>query len=98
MTPMKVAEGPVTLELNGSNGRNLCRIRWRDYHPEYPNGQRVAYVHQLVLIANGEDPHKVFSNGAWQGHHIDGEPLNNSPGNLVLLKEEDHLNHHNKNK
>ena len=27
-------------------------------------------------------------------HHIDGNPLNNHPGNLIILSDSDHMKHH----
>lgn len=50
-----------------------------------------VYVQQLVAIANGADPYRVFSGGVYQSHHkIPGYPWLNFPDNIELLHWEDH--------
>lgn len=105
---MKVADGPVTLEING-HGEDEGYLRWRDYHHSYPSGQRVVYVHQLSKIADGADPEKVFSNGAYEVNHTgdvveiegrdevgDGHRVKELNGwdNLELVSHVAHWNHH----
>lgn len=53
-----------------------------------------AYLHQLVAIADGANPHRVFSRGACHVHHRDGETWNNSPENLEVLDAADHYSRH----
>ena len=53
-----------------------------------------AGVHQLVVIANGADPHKVFSNGMYHVHHKNRHGLDNRPENLELLSAGDHQKRH----
>jgi len=56
--------------------------------------ERYCYVHQLVAIANGADPEKVFSGGEYVIHHHDGIKWHNSPENLELERTEDHTRMH----
>lgn len=53
-----------------------------------------AKVHQLVAIANGADPYKVFSNGEYQCHHINGVPWDNRPINVEVLEAGEHQDRH----
>jgi hypothetical protein len=49
-----------------------------------------AKVHQLVAIAEGADPYKVFSNGAYECHHVNGVKWDNRPANIELLTGSEH--------
>lgn len=51
-----------------------------------------AGVHQLVAIANGADPYKVFSGktGGWSTHHDNRVRWDNRPENVDVLSVEDH--------
>ena len=51
-------------------------------------------VHQLVAIAHGADPHKVFSDGEYQCHHKNGCRVDNRPDNIELLSGVEHANEH----
>lgn len=51
-------------------------------------------VHQLLAIADGADPYKVFSSGEWHVHHDNEIPWDNRPKNLGLLTRTEHLTHH----
>lgn len=90
---MKIADGPVTLERNG-HGKRKGYVRWRDYHHSYSSGQAVCYVHQLVAIAAGAEPEKVFSDGEYVTHHIAEDPALNYEENLMLVDTETHTRHH----
>jgi len=52
--------------------------------------QSRVWIHQLVAIADGADPHKVFSNGDYQCHHKNGVKWDNRPGNIDLLDGREH--------
>lgn len=54
----------------------------------YGKGQHFR-VHQLVAIADGADPYKVFS-GKWDVDHINGCPVDNRPQNLRLMEKGNH--------
>ena len=51
---------------------------------------RQARIHQLVAIANGADPHKVFSGGKYECHHKNRIPWDNRPENIELLDGIEH--------
>ena len=67
------------------NGDGYQRVR------DYCGGQSVVYVHQLVAIADGADPGKVFSNGVYHVHHRLPIPWLNIPGNLELVHWTEHV-------
>ena len=60
----------------------------------HKNGTDRVYVHQLLAIAEGADPHKVFSNGEWHVHHKNGLKWDNRPGNIDFIKGSEHLSMH----
>lgn len=83
----------------------------RATHPNYrteENGYETAIdssskkrvqIHRLVVIANGADPHELFSR-AKEVHHGAGPeksttPWDNRPGNLSVLPSTVHSKHHN---
>lgn len=51
-------------------------------------------VHQLLAIAEGADPEKVFSGGDYHVHHESEVPWDNRPENIELVSEEEHHSHH----
>ena len=53
-----------------------------------------VYVHQLVSIAHGASPEKVFSGGEHHVHHKNEIPWDNRPDNLSLVSRKDHVGHH----
>lgn len=64
--------------------------RWYNSH----NGETsTCYVHQLLAIAKGNDPHEVFG-GESETHHLNGIKWDNRPENVVLLSRNDHQEIH----
>jgi len=72
------------LEEEGMAGPFAGYPRWT----HTGTGHRVR-VHRLLMIADGEDPHKVFS-GEYSVDHINGCPLDNRTENLRLMGNADH--------
>jgi len=58
--------------------------------PGADNKTDVVKIHQLVAIAEGADPEKIFSNGAYQCHHKNKIPWDNRPENIEVLSQEEH--------
>jgi len=74
----------VTLRTDGSG-----YPAWRDFSVD-----RAVKVHQLLVIAKGADPAKVFSGGEYQTHHLNGIIWDNRPENVELLSRKEHLRVH----
>jgi len=53
------------------------------------NSSEIVGVHQLVAIANGQNPHKVFADGI-DVHHKTNVPWDNRPDNLDVLSHSEH--------
>ncbi|WP_226041186.1 hypothetical protein [Natrinema sp. DC36] len=52
-----------------------------------------VYIHQLLVIANGEDPHAVFADGT-EVHHINKHKQDNRPSNVKLMVDMEHQAEH----
>lgn len=55
---------------------------------------RVVSVHQLLAIADGEPPEKVFSDGDFHVHHKNGVPWDNREQNIEVLSGSEHARLH----
>lgn len=51
-------------------------------------------MHQLLAIAEGADPHKVFSGGWYNVHHKNRIPWDNRPDNIEFLHKSEHARLH----
>lgn len=68
--------------------------RWTSKHRE--GGERVTktvFVHQLLAIAEGESPHKIFCESV-NIHHKNEIPWDNRPENIEVLGVWDHMKTH----
>lgn len=79
---------PARLEQRGDGYR-----RWRSWEPT-EGRERYVYVHQLLAIAEGADPSRVFSGGEWAVHHRNGLKWDNRPANLELREGDRHIAEH----
>jgi len=55
---------------------------------------KTVAVHQLLAIAEGEDPSKVFSDGEYQIHHKNEIPWDNRAENIELVTRQEHADRH----
>jgi len=78
----KIASSPAQFSLDAGKGYP----RW--YFSERCDVSNVA-VHQLVVIADGADPEKVFDS-QYNVHHENGCRLDNRPSNLSVVKAGEH--------
>jgi len=53
-----------------------------------------AYIHHLVVIADGEDPEIVFGDNEYNVHHKNGHKCDNRPSNLELINRVQHGKKH----
>ncbi len=76
---------------------NKCAYRTHPRgHVVIGAGDDMLYVHQLLAIAEGADPHDVFG-GDFHCHHKNEIPWDNRPDNLEVLAESEHHEHHYQN-
>ena len=60
---------------------------------KHNNEPKYAYVHQLVAIAKGANPHDVFGGGNVV-HHRNEIKWDNRPDNLEVMTQSEHRSHH----
>lgn len=83
----KYVVGPADSRPPGRyrNGEDYC------YYQVQCNGEVDTLMeHQLVMLMEGADPHKLFSNGDWHVHHENNLSFDNRPANLTVEEEDDH--------
>lgn len=70
------------------------------YQARVPNTDtpKSVHEHQLVMLREGADPHKVFSDGEYNIHHKNGIKWDNREENLELITATEHRKHHNKDR
>jgi hypothetical protein len=76
-------------------GRVGVRYAWTEsYHPAWSlstsHSNTTVTVHQLLAVADGADPYKVYGNSNYSVDHINGCPLDNRPENIQVLTVEEH--------
>lgn len=62
-------------------------------YPKWRSQKDVLRVHQLLAIAEGYDPHDVFSDDTVT-HHENGIKWANWPENIELMNQGEHVSHH----
>jgi len=78
----------------GRHRRVGIRISVEDGYVKWKNFTTSVHVHQLLAIADGADPHKVFSGRDYHVHHKNHIPFDNRPSNLELMTASAHTKLH----
>jgi transcriptional regulator with XRE-family HTH domain len=68
-----------TFHLEGSHG-----------YPRLNIAGETVMIHDLVAIAEGADPHRVFADETCSVHHINHHKIDNRPENLEILDRREH--------
>ena len=63
---------------------------WRGYPTIRVNGNNYIAEHQLVALAKGIPPEKIFKNTEYNIHHVNGMKCDNRPENLEIMKSSEH--------
>jgi transposase len=93
-------DGNETVKMNGQHHARTTHPTFRDSERGYTvvtsrtDGQRYRfYIHQLVAIADGAEPQKLFS-GDGVVHHRNGVKWDNRPSNLEVVSRGEHTVKH----
>jgi len=86
---------------HAAQARRVERARFRTRESDgyellastYHGKNERVYVHQLVAIADGADPHNLFD-GPCQIHHSNGIPWDNRPSNIQTKHIAEHASDH----
>jgi hypothetical protein len=89
-TTNTTSDGTARTWIRGHNRRGIGK-GWLEggYHYTYIDGRKIAEHRRIVEQREGR---KLASNEVV--HHVDGDPLNNDPDNLVLLSRAEHQRLH----
>lgn len=58
------------------------------------DGFSTTFVHQLLAVADGADPYKVYSGGEYHIHHKNGVKWDNRPENIEVVTPKEHAEKH----
>jgi hypothetical protein len=75
---------------HGPQKQRYARYSTYNGYERWEEGNKTVYVHQLLTIADGADPHKVFSNGEYVIHHKNGVRWDNRPENVEVVTCQEH--------
>lgn len=67
---------------------------WRFLKPNHPRADKKGYVYEHILIAENGIQRSLKKGEVV--HHINGNGKDNSPSNLVVLSQREHIQHHNR--
>jgi hypothetical protein len=73
--------------FTSEKGREKIRTEVQTEDGRY---QPTVFVHQLIAISDGADPHKVFSRGEYHVHHKNRNSWDNRPSNLEFVSRAEH--------
>jgi transposase-like protein len=87
--------------INPGNSVQYARFETKtDGYEHWESGRQTrdgshdrVYVHQLLAIADGADPHELFG-GQKQIHHANSIPWDNRPANLQVMTTAGHAEEH----
>lgn len=82
-------------QMKSRGGRSLRVMMaryWHLYLPKHHRSNSEGYVPEHVVLTEKKIGRHLQKNEVV--HHIDGDRLNNSIGNLIVLSRKDHSSHH----
>lgn len=79
---------------NWKGGRTWSGGYFKIYAPDHPNAAKDGYIGEHVLVVAGKIGRSLRPGECV--HHVDGDPTNNDPANLVVLTASEHTTLHHK--